>query len=123
LEVLLQSEKASDVDDRIAKVITFLHNSVMTHVNMEMRERALDGLFSIEPRHFEGKLLDKDARKVLKKFVLDCSGVMASPEMVKQVPDLVESMSAVLHEMTGKNLGMDAKEWGAWLRKDGAELF
>ena len=80
-------------------------------------------MFSIEPQHFEGKYFSTGALKDIKKFILDCAGVMASPELTKSLPKLVEAMSDVLHEMTGQNLGTDAKEWNAWLRNEGKDLF
>jgi hypothetical protein len=123
LETLLQFENGGNVAKRIEMIIGFLHRSVMTHVNMDMREKALYGLFSIEPKHFEGKHFNSNTLKTLKKFVLDCAGVMASPELTKNLPELVETMGHVLHEITGQNLGADAKEWNAWLRKEGKELF
>ena len=123
LEALLQDEKATSVAKRIEMIIGFLHRSVMTHVNMDMREKALYGLFAIEPQHFEEKYFNSAALKTLKKFILDCAGVMASPELSKKLPELVETMGHVLHEMTGQNLGTDDNEWNAWLRKEGKELF
>ena len=123
LEALLQVENGNEVAQRIEMIIGFLHRSVMTHVNMDMREKALYGLFSIEPQHFEGKYFSTGALKDIKKFILDCAGVMASPELTKSLPKLVEAMSDVLHEMTGQNLGTDAKEWNAWLRNEGKDLF
>lgn len=121
-EVLLGYDNAKDVAPRLERCINSLHRSVMTHVDMGMREKALLGLFALEPKHFEDKRLNKDSRKTIKKLISDCAGVMGNKALVEKLPKLVKTMADVLHEITGKNYGTDPKQWNAWLSKEGKEL-
>jgi hypothetical protein len=123
LEGYLLKGNLKDSSGRLANMLSVFHKTVLTHPDIGVREKALDGFFVLEPKFFKGKILNKDAKATLKKFVTDCVGVMGNKDMRKALPGLLESMGAVLFEMTGQDYGSDAKLWGEWLRNEGSDLF
>lgn len=123
LEGYLLTSEAKGADDRLADLLDVLHVAVMTHPDLKAREIALDGFFVLEPKFFSTKILNKDARKTLKKFADKSVTLMSDKNMKKQIPQLLERMGNVLFEMTGQDYGTDAKLWGQWLRTEGSDFF
>jgi len=123
LEGYLLKGDLKSSDSRLADLLSILHKTVLTHPEMSIRHRALDGFFVLEPKYFKGKFLNKDGKATLKKFVDGCVGLMANKKMRKAIPELLDRMGSVLFEMTGQDYGSDAKLWGEWLRNEGGDFF
>jgi hypothetical protein len=123
LECLLTIPDMKSADSRIESVINHCHRTVMTHANIDIRIKAMDVLFVIEPLFFEGKLLNTASRKVLKTFVSDCASAMDNAQLKQGLPSLLQRMTEVLHEITGRDFGSDSKLWNDWLRKEGKDFF
>ena len=123
LSQLLSASDHRSVDTRIEKIIVLAHRMVMTHASIEIRIKALDVLFVIEPRTFEGKILTADSRKTLKTLIADCANAMDNEQVKQSLPHLVKRMSEALHEITGRDFGTEGKLWSDWLRKDGKDFF
>ena len=124
-EALLSKPDAKGLDDRLHDLLVFLQNLVMTSPNMDLRKKALDGFFVLEPGFFESssKVLNKDSRALLENLVSDCAKVMSDEKVAAQVPELVQRMSEVLFEITGRSFGTEGKLWNDWLRKEGKDFF
>ena len=123
LSQMLGASDHRSVDTRIEKIIILAHRMVMTHASIEIRIKALDVLFVIEPRSFEGKILTADSRKTLKTLISDCANAMDNEQVKQSLPQLVKRMSEALHEITGRDFGSEGKLWSDWLRKDGKDFF
>jgi hypothetical protein len=89
-----------------------------------VRQAMLDTFFAIEPRHLaDKKLLSSEIKKVLGSFFTAAVNHLLDPKKVQADLPFSEQLAKVLFEMSGKDLGLDGKQWGEWLRREGKELF
>jgi hypothetical protein len=83
----------------------------------------MDGFFALEPSLLEKKTLNSASKKTIKSFMEKCIGFMGDEKFKKSFPEVIERMSEILHEISGRNFGTDGKLWHNWMRSEGKELF
>jgi hypothetical protein len=122
--VFLGSEEKEDTDQILLLVKTLGPQCFYMAYDTTVRQAMLDTFFAIEPRHLaDKKLLSSEIKKVLGSFFTAAVNHLLDPKKVQADLPFSEQLAKVLFEMSGKDLGLDGKQWGEWLRREGKELF
>lgn len=120
----LASDEKEDADQVLLLLKTLGPQCFYMAYDTSVRQAMLDVFFAVEPRHIsDKKLLSTETKKVLGGFFTAAVNHFLDPKKIQADLPFSQQLSKVLFEISGKDMGLDGKQWGEWLRREGKELF